>query len=196
MTVHRFRPPFLSHLTRLVAIALAALSFGSGPVAAKNVPIPEFASPITAVWLIGEETTLKLSNGKGAAQALEISTGTSVGCGLDARVEHRGDILEIHLTRSGLESSWWCEPELHIAMPPELGLKVEVTKLVADINGAFGAVDIASENSVVNFTGDAEHFKLTGAKAISRLEFGPATKRENVDVKVPLNLSHVSFRTE
>ncbi|AFO87378.1 hypothetical protein [Phaeobacter inhibens] len=196
MTAHRFRPPSLSHLTRFMAIGLAALGIGSGAATAKSVQIPELATPITTVRLIGDETTLKLSNGIGAAQTLEISTGNSVGCRLDARVEQSGDTLEIHLTRSGIETSWWCEPELHIAMPPELGLKVEVAKLVADIRGAFGAVDIASENSVVNFTGDAAHFKLTGAKAISRLEFGAATKRENVDVAVPLNLSHVSFRAE
>ncbi|AHD09772.1 hypothetical protein [Phaeobacter gallaeciensis] len=196
MVAHRTRPPFRSSFTRFIAACIAALGFGSSAVSAKNVPIPELAAPITTLRLIGDETTLKLSNGTGPAQALEISTGTAVGCGLDAQVTQNGDTLEVHLTRSGLKTSWWCEPELHIAMPPDLGLKVEVIKLVADITGTFGAVDIASENSVVNFTGDASEFKLTGGKAISRLDFGPGTKRENVDVKVPLNLSHISFRAK
>ncbi|ATG35451.1 hypothetical protein PhaeoP23_01300 [Phaeobacter piscinae] len=195
MTAYTVRPQVRSPLIRLLAAAMATLGIGSGAATAKNVPLPELSAPITTVRLVGDETALKLTNSQGAVQPLEISTANSLGCGLEAQVKQSGKTLEIHLTRSGLRSSWWCEPKLHISMPTDLGLKVEIGRLVADIQGAFGVVEIASENSVVNFTGDAARFKLTGAKAISRLEFGPDTKRENVDVNVPLNLSHISFRT-
>ena len=179
-------------ITHVCALLVSALGMGH-TASAETLDIPDIAPDVQTVRLTGDGITLKLTNGSVNGRKLHLSTGFNPLCGFDTKVEKQGDVLTIAVTRTGVANNWLCDPELHVALSPDLGLDLQIDKLVADMHGTFGPVTIASDNSVVNFTGDARQFHFSGSKSVSRLEFGQATRREDVQVNVPLNLSYVTF---
>lgn len=190
----------LSHIIGVTTgFAMSLLSIAGGAFASET-QTTQLGVGAKTLRLVGAETALRLSSSSEAVGALGgqlvVTTNNSLGCTLSAKVDQTGDTVVITLSKSGYQLSWWCDPELTLVVPPQMNLSVAVDKMVADMRGDFAAIDIASSKSVINFVGRASRFHLRGVASITRLSFAHGIKAEDVDISVPMMLSHVSFEDE
>jgi len=156
----------------------------------ENHVIP-LAQDVRTITLRGAGTALKLETSD--TKTINLETEDSFGCTLKADIEQKGDVLEINVVKGGFRIGFWCDPDVIVAIPDNLGLDIGLENLAADISGKFADVKIRSGQSVINFEGSATHFAMTGDRAAVRLNFSAEMPRDAVKIDVGTLLSDINF---
>lgn len=128
---------------------------------------------VTDVRLAGADTRVSFTADPALPTGVTVVDHGGANCTMTATMTRDGEtmLIALDLQQGGLGFGFFnrCESNVSVNLVPGTNLNIALDKVVAQIDGAYGAVNVQSDEAVINFDGQAGQMNVDGDKVVANV---------------------------